>query len=109
MNGLRPSDLQMTSAESAPGGERIDIPSDDLYRSLVERVREVAIFMLDPLGHVQSWNVGAAQLTGYRRAEILGRHVSFCRRADAWRIHWTTRPRSRTSQGSWFLASPIGA
>jgi PAS domain S-box-containing protein len=51
-------------------------PSEDPYRSLVERVREIAIFMLDPLGHVRSWNVGAAQLTGYRRAEILGRHVA---------------------------------
>lgn len=52
-----------------------DRSSEDPYRSLVERVPEVAIFMLDPLGHVRSWNVGAAQLTGYRRAEILGQHV----------------------------------
>jgi PAS domain S-box-containing protein len=58
---------------SSEGPEHSD---NDLYQSLVERVRGVAIIMLDPQGHIRSWNVGAAQLTGYRRSEILGRHIS---------------------------------
>lgn len=55
-------------------------PEDDsetvLFQSVVERVRGVAIFTLDPVGIIQSWNIGAATLTGYRRSEILGEHIS---------------------------------
>lgn len=54
---------------------RADLPSDQ-YRLLVESVRDYAIFMLDPTGHVISWNTGAERLKGYKRAEILGRHFS---------------------------------
>jgi PAS domain S-box-containing protein len=51
-------------------------PLDALYRTLVERVPDIGIFMLDPDGHIVSWNVGALQVTGFRRAEILGQHFS---------------------------------
>jgi len=43
---------------------------------LVECVKDYAIFMLDPKGHVMSWNQGAQQIKGYSREEILGRHFS---------------------------------
>ncbi len=32
--------------------------------------------MLDPAGHVASWNTGAQRIKGYRREEIVGRHFS---------------------------------
>ncbi|HET6440531.1 MAG TPA: PAS domain-containing sensor histidine kinase [Anaeromyxobacter sp.] len=48
----------------------------DLFRLMVECVIDYAIFMLDPGGHVSSWNVGAHRLKGYRAEEILGRHFS---------------------------------
>ena len=32
--------------------------------------------MLDPEGHVISWNAGAARIKGYRNEEILGKHFS---------------------------------
>ncbi|MDB4910170.1 MAG: sensor protein, partial [Gemmatimonadetes bacterium] len=48
----------------------------DLYRLLVERVRDYAIFALDPTGHVLSWNEGAQRLKGYTASEIIGRHFS---------------------------------
>ena len=51
-------------------------PADSHYRMLVERVQDVGIFVLDPEGFIASWNVGAAQLTGYRRSEVLGRHFA---------------------------------
>jgi PAS domain S-box-containing protein len=47
-----------------------------LYQLLVESVRDYAIFVLDPGGHVMSWNPGAERINGYTRDEIMGRHFS---------------------------------
>ena len=43
---------------------------------LVGSVRDYAIFMLDPQGHIRSWNIGARQLKGYEPSEIIGKHFS---------------------------------
>jgi PAS domain S-box-containing protein len=48
----------------------------DEYRRLVASVRDYAIFMLDPAGHIMSWNRGARQLKGYEPGEVVGRHFS---------------------------------
>lgn len=48
--------------------------SEERLRLLVEAVREYAIFMLDPYGHVASWNAGAERIKGYSAAEIIGQH-----------------------------------
>ena len=48
--------------------------SDERFRLLVESVQDYAIFMLDPLGRVISWNAGAQRLKGYRAEEIIGEH-----------------------------------
>ena len=48
----------------------------DLYRLLVSSVVDYAIFVLDPTGHVASWNEGAERIKGYRPHEIIGRHFS---------------------------------
>jgi PAS domain S-box-containing protein len=50
--------------------------SEERFRLLVEAVQDYAIFMLDPGGHVVSWNVGAQRIKGYFGAEIIGRHFS---------------------------------
>jgi PAS domain S-box-containing protein len=50
--------------------------SEQRFRLLVEAVQDYAIFMLDPTGHVASWNSGAERINGYRRSEIVGRHFS---------------------------------
>ncbi len=50
--------------------------SEERFRLLVEEVRDYAIFMLDPSGHIVSWNSGAQLIKGYRAAEIIGRHFS---------------------------------
>ena len=48
----------------------------DQFRLLVDQVKDYAIFVLDPTGHVRTWNAGAARIKGYRAEEILGSHFS---------------------------------
>jgi PAS domain S-box-containing protein len=48
----------------------------DLHRLLVVSVRDYGIFVLDPKGHVATWNEGAERIKGYASDEILGRHFS---------------------------------
>jgi PAS domain S-box-containing protein len=50
--------------------------SEERYRLLVESVKDYAIYMLDPEGHVVTWNEGAQRIKGYTAEEILGRHFS---------------------------------
>ncbi len=50
--------------------------SEERFRLLVEGVRDYAIFMLDPEGHVITWNAGAERINGYTGEEIIGRHFS---------------------------------
>lgn len=50
--------------------------SEERFRLLVQSVQEYAIFNLDPLGNVVTWNKGAERLKGYRAEEILGKHFS---------------------------------
>ncbi|MDA0168554.1 PAS domain S-box protein [Solirubrobacter taibaiensis] len=45
-------------------------------RLLVDSQPDYAIFLLDPSGHVQTWNDGARRLKGYQADEIIGRHFS---------------------------------
>ena len=51
-------------------------PTDAQFRLLVESVTDYAIFLLDPVGRVTSWNAGAERIKGYSAAEILGQHFS---------------------------------
>jgi PAS domain S-box-containing protein len=64
----------MRSAPHAPppraGG------TDDHYRLLVESVKDYGIFILDPGGHITTWNEGAQRIKGYSAAEIIGKHFS---------------------------------
>jgi len=46
------------------------------FRLLVESVKDYAIFILDPKGHVVTWNPGAERIKGYRASEIIGKHFS---------------------------------
>jgi PAS domain S-box-containing protein len=48
----------------------------DHLRLLVESQPDYAIFLLDPSGHVVTWNGGARRLKGYVADEIIGRHFS---------------------------------
>ena len=46
--------------------------SEAQFRLLVEGAQDYAIFMLDPQGHVVSWNAGAEHIKGYSADEIVG-------------------------------------
>lgn len=46
------------------------------YEQLVQSVVDYAIYMLDPTGHVVSWNAGAQRIKGYRADEVIGQHFS---------------------------------
>jgi PAS domain S-box-containing protein len=50
--------------------------SEERFRLLVQNVRDYGIFMLDPTGHVASWNEGAQRIKGYTADEIIGKHFS---------------------------------
>ncbi len=50
--------------------------SEERFRSLLEDVRDYAIFTLDPQGIVTSWNAGARQIKGYEAHQIIGKHFS---------------------------------
>ncbi len=50
--------------------------SEEKFRLLLESVQDYAIFMLDPEGHVMTWNNGARRIKLYEEYEILGKHFS---------------------------------
>ncbi|NUR92907.1 MAG: PAS domain S-box protein, partial [Nonomuraea sp.] len=45
-------------------------------RLLVRSIVDYSICLLDPGGHITSWNTGAERIKGYRAEEIVGRHFS---------------------------------
>jgi PAS domain S-box-containing protein len=62
--------------------------NDEMFRLLVENVRDYAIFLLDPHGIVTTWNTGAAHIKGYSKDEIIGRHFSIFYTPDAIARRW---------------------
>ena len=50
--------------------------SEERFRLLVDNVKDYAIFMMDKNGLVESWNLGAEVLKGYKAEEIIGKPVS---------------------------------
>jgi PAS domain S-box-containing protein len=51
-------------------------PEERRYQYLISGISDYAIYMLDPSGHVSSWNAGANRFKGYLAQEILGQHFS---------------------------------
>lgn len=50
--------------------------SEERFRSLVNSVKDYAIFMLDKSGNIITWNNGAEAIKGYKENEIKGKNVS---------------------------------
>ncbi len=63
-------------------GQRVEERTDELRKSkqqflqLVLGVSDCAIYMLDPEGHITTWNPGAERIKGYTAEEIVGKHFS---------------------------------
>jgi two-component system, cell cycle sensor histidine kinase and response regulator CckA len=54
------------------GATRSKAESDDRFRTLVEQIRDYAVFMVDPEGRATTWNEGVRRLLGYEEHEFLG-------------------------------------
>ncbi len=52
------------------------LQSEQRYRLMVEGVKEYSIFMVDPAGHILTWNEGGTLIQGYIESEVLGQHFS---------------------------------
>jgi PAS domain S-box-containing protein len=50
--------------------------TEESFRLMVESVSDYAIVMLDPEGHVVSWNTGAERIKGFNSDEIVGHHFA---------------------------------
>ena len=48
----------------------------NLVELLVSSLADYAVVVVDVDGQVATWNRGAERLTGYREAEVTGRHLS---------------------------------
>ena len=73
------SALRMPSPRPLYHGRLVSAASlgeENLFRLLVESAKDYAIFVLDPAGHVATWNEGAANMKGYTSEEIIGQHFS---------------------------------
>ncbi len=63
-------------------GRRVEERTDALRKSeqqflqLVLGVEDVAIYMIDTSGHINTWNPGAERIKGYTSEEIVGKHFS---------------------------------
>ncbi|KAL2807784.1 hypothetical protein BJX63DRAFT_60571 [Aspergillus granulosus] len=49
---------------------------NETYKTLVDTVKDYAIFMLDTHGNITTWNAGAAILKGWKAEDIIGKHFS---------------------------------
>ena len=64
----------MTSTDTKIISKKLTHPS--IYKLLVENLEDHAIFMMDPKGYIQTWNIGAEIQLGYTCEEIVGKHFS---------------------------------
>jgi PAS domain S-box-containing protein len=60
----------------ASDSDNSPVGSDARFRLAVEGVQTYGIFMLNPLGEVATWNLGAERIKGYTAAEIIGKNFS---------------------------------
>ena len=87
--------------------ERQIADSEERFRLLVEGVTDYAIVMLDHGGAISSWNGGAAAITGYGPAEIMGKHFSHLytsedvRQSTPWRQLVQASEKGRASDEGW--------
>jgi PAS domain S-box-containing protein len=50
--------------------------AEQRFQLLVNAVTDYAIYMLEPSGHIATWNAGARRFKGYAPDEIIGSHFS---------------------------------
>jgi PAS domain S-box-containing protein len=75
------------SADSEGSADR----DNQMFRLLVQSVKDYAIFVLDPEGRVLTWNDGAQAIKGYSKDEILGKHFSIFYPPESVQSNWPAR------------------
>jgi PAS domain S-box-containing protein len=76
---VQPQETLLRASNETEAREQIqpNLPlSNEIFRLLVESVKDYAIFLLDTSGHVATWNQGAERIKGYKAQEIIGEHFS---------------------------------
>ena len=63
----------------------------ELFRLVIETIRDYAIFVLDPDGIVLTWNAGAQVVKGYTKEEIVGKHFSVFYPPESIASQWPQR------------------
>jgi PAS domain S-box-containing protein len=74
-------------------GERevVHQQTNEIFRLLVDSVKDYAIFLLTPEGRIATWNQGAERLKGYSAKEIIGQHFSRFYPREAIESKWPDR------------------
>jgi len=94
---------------NTPPVARPKSPTEQRLQLLIEAVTDYGIFLLDPEGHIISWNSGAQKLKGWRREEVLGQHFSIFYPKEAVDRGWPAeelrlaRQRGRFEDEGWRL------
>jgi PAS domain S-box-containing protein len=81
----------MSAPDSRLSRITLNVHDNDVFRLLVDSVKDYAIFVLSPDGNVLTWNQGAQALKGYTREEIIGQHFSKFYLPEAVQSGWPTR------------------
>lgn len=87
----------MADPQKSPSPVLIDRPRTgevvqaELFRLLIQSIRDYAIFVLDPEGNVLTWNPGAEAMKGYTKDEIVGKHFSKFYLPEAVESGWPQR------------------
>jgi PAS domain S-box-containing protein len=63
------------TTEQRAAGEALRA-NDQQLRSVIDSVRDYAIYLLDAEGYVATWNPGGVRIKGYTADEIVGKHFS---------------------------------
>jgi PAS domain S-box-containing protein len=86
------------SARPASPPAKFDLHRDEVFRALVESVRDYAIFLLTPDGHIATWNIGAERIKGYSAKEAIGQHFSVFYTQDARDRAWPEEELRRAAE-----------
>ncbi|MEP6620834.1 MAG: ATP-binding protein [bacterium] len=78
-----PADSSVPPAATQPGDPAAAASSQLPARTPGLRAHELGIFTVSPSGRVTSWSPGAAHITGYTAAEIVGQDVAILYDLDA--------------------------
>ncbi|MGQ0522852.1 MAG: hybrid sensor histidine kinase/response regulator [Betaproteobacteria bacterium] len=67
------------------------ITDPQIHEKLIAGIRDYAIFVLNPEGIIESWNLGARLIKGYSAEEVIGKHFSMFYPRDAIERQWPER------------------